>query len=174
MVQLTVKQYDAVEAAIRNGTRIAVRRRGMEVVVVPDRLVIRSRREAIEARHPTTGEPMVIWLVEAESIETRPRFLEQRPRAGEIAVGQMLIAHRGLDQSLKRLAIGAERVAPVRLEQLVDLKIEMGVEERPRRGESLGARADGSGLPIGECRGRTLGPVAHETQVVALVLRKLG
>ena len=69
MAQLTVKQYDALEAAIRDGRRIVVRHRHRNVVVVPDRLVLRNRREAIEARHPTTGDPVVIWIDEAESVE---------------------------------------------------------------------------------------------------------
>ena len=69
MAQLTVAQYDALEAAIRDGRRIVVHRRHQDVVVVPDRLVLRNRREAIEARHPTTGDPLVIWIDEAEGIE---------------------------------------------------------------------------------------------------------
>lgn len=69
MAQLTVAQYDALETAIRSGSRIAVRRRGSEFVVVPERLVLRGRREAIEARHPTTGHPLTLWVDEADSIE---------------------------------------------------------------------------------------------------------
>ena len=38
-------------------------------MVVPVRLVLRNRREAIEARHPTTGDPVIIWIDEADSIE---------------------------------------------------------------------------------------------------------
>lgn len=69
MAQLTVAQYDALENAIRDGRRIVVRRRHQDVIVVPDRLVLRNRREAIEARHPTTGDPLVIWVDEADGIE---------------------------------------------------------------------------------------------------------
>ena len=60
MGQLTAAQYDTLERAVRDGTRIVVRRRGIEIVVVPVRLALRARREAIEARHPTTGEPLVL------------------------------------------------------------------------------------------------------------------
>jgi hypothetical protein len=73
MLQLTVAQYDALEAAIRDRRRIVVRRRRQDVVVVPDRLVLRNRREAIEARHPTTGELVILWIDEAESIDVVPR-----------------------------------------------------------------------------------------------------
>jgi hypothetical protein len=69
MAQLTVAGYDALENAIRDGTRITVRRRGTEYTVVPTRLWQRGRREAIETRHPNTGQPMTIWLDEADSIE---------------------------------------------------------------------------------------------------------
>jgi len=69
MAQLTVAGYDALEDAIRDGTRITVRRRGTDFVVIPMRLVLRERREAIEARHPATGQPLVLWVDEADSIE---------------------------------------------------------------------------------------------------------
>jgi hypothetical protein len=68
MAQLTVKQYDALEDAIRDGTRIVVRRRGTDFTVIPMRLTLKDRREAIEARHPTTGQPLVLWIDEADSI----------------------------------------------------------------------------------------------------------
>ncbi len=69
MAQLTVAQYDAVENAIRDRQRILVRRLHRDVIVVPERLVLRNRREAIEARHPTTGELVVLWVDEADLIE---------------------------------------------------------------------------------------------------------
>jgi len=69
MAQLTVAEYDALETAIRDRARIAVRRRGSEFVVVPERLVLRGRREAIEARHPNTGHLLILWMDEADTIE---------------------------------------------------------------------------------------------------------
>ena len=69
MAQLTVAGYDALEDAIRDGIRITVRRRGTDFVVIPMRLQLRGRREAIEARHPTTGQPLTLWVDEADSIE---------------------------------------------------------------------------------------------------------
>lgn len=72
MAQLTVREYDALEAAIRDRRRVVVRRRRQDVVVIPEGLVIRNRREAIEARHPTTGERVVLWIDEAESVEVVP------------------------------------------------------------------------------------------------------
>ena len=69
MAQLTVAQYDTLEDAIRDGRRVLVRRGHKDLMVVPERLVIRNRREAIEARHPTTGDRLVIWIDEADAIE---------------------------------------------------------------------------------------------------------
>lgn len=68
-MQLTVKQYDALEQAISRGHRIAVFRRGTEFLVIPERLVLRDRRECIEARHPTTGDHLTLWLDETDSVE---------------------------------------------------------------------------------------------------------
>ena len=69
MAQLTVAQYDALEHAIRDGRRLSVWRRGTEYLVIPERLVLRGRREAIEARHPTTGQPLTLWIDEADALE---------------------------------------------------------------------------------------------------------
>ena len=69
MSQLTVREYDALEEAIRRGQRIMVRRRGSEFLVIPERLVLRGRREAIEARHPTTGAQLTLWIDEADGFE---------------------------------------------------------------------------------------------------------
>ena len=69
MGQLTVAQYDTLENAVRDGSRIVVRRRGTAYAVIPERLVLRGRREAIEARHPTTGQPLTLWLDEMDAFE---------------------------------------------------------------------------------------------------------
>ncbi len=69
MAQLTHAQYDALERAILDGRRIAVYRRGTEYVVVPTELRQAGGREALEARHPTTGEPITLFIDEVDSIE---------------------------------------------------------------------------------------------------------
>ncbi|HVH39727.1 MAG TPA: hypothetical protein VM764_06880 [Gemmatimonadaceae bacterium] len=73
MGQLTVLEYDAVERAIIDGSRLSVRRRGGEFLVIPESLVVRDRRESLIARHPTTGARLVIHLDEVEGIEVVPR-----------------------------------------------------------------------------------------------------
>lgn len=69
ITQLTASQYDALERAIADGRRLAVWRRGTEFVVVVDRLRVTGGREALEAHHPVTGDPMVLYVDELEGIE---------------------------------------------------------------------------------------------------------
>jgi hypothetical protein len=69
VTQWTHKQYDILERAITNGKRISAFRRGTEYVVVPTRLRMISGREAVEATHPTTGDPITLYLDEMESFE---------------------------------------------------------------------------------------------------------
>jgi hypothetical protein len=71
--ELTVRQYDALERAIVDASRLVVQRRGSEVLVIPEQLVIRGGRESIVARHPTTGARLVIPLDEVDSLEVVPR-----------------------------------------------------------------------------------------------------
>ncbi len=69
MAQLNTGQYDQLEQAVAKGQRIAVYRRGTEYVVVPLRLVLRGGRELIEARNPTTGDDMRLFIDELDAIE---------------------------------------------------------------------------------------------------------
>lgn len=69
MAQLTHAQYDALERAVMDGSRIAVYRRGTEFIVVPTRLRLTGGREAVEAIHPTTGESLTLYIDEVDSIE---------------------------------------------------------------------------------------------------------
>lgn len=69
MGQLTVTQYDALERAIVDQRRISVMRRGTEYTVIPERLTLVKGREAITARHPSTGALLTLFLDEADSLE---------------------------------------------------------------------------------------------------------
>lgn len=69
MAQLTHQQYDDLERAITTGRRIVVWRRGTEYILLPTELRVRSGRESIEARNPTTGDQMTIYLDELDEIE---------------------------------------------------------------------------------------------------------
>lgn len=69
MAQLTHEQYDALERAVTNRSRIAVWRRGTEYLVIPQRLRIAGGREAIDAKHPSTGHAMTLYIDEVDTIE---------------------------------------------------------------------------------------------------------
>jgi hypothetical protein len=70
--QLTVRQYDALERAIVDASRVAIQRRGTEFLIIPEALALRDGREAILARHPTTGARLVIRVDEIEALEVLP------------------------------------------------------------------------------------------------------
>ena len=70
MAQLTHEQYDALERAVIKGMRVAIYRSGRrETIVVPLALRLRDGREAVEARHPTTGHDLTIYLDEIDRFE---------------------------------------------------------------------------------------------------------
>ena len=68
MAYLSHRDYDALERAIRVGQRIVVRRAGIEYVLVPTELRLRSGREVIDARRPT-GDSLMLYLDEIDSLE---------------------------------------------------------------------------------------------------------
>jgi hypothetical protein len=73
MGQLTVKQYDTLERAVTRGTRVSIQRRGRrEYIVIPLELHTRNGREAIEARNPTTGHDLTIYVDEIDALEALP------------------------------------------------------------------------------------------------------
>jgi len=67
MAQLTSAEYDVLEGAVRDGRRVSVMRRGTEYLIVPLSIRVRSGREAIEARNPTTGDILVIFIDDMDS-----------------------------------------------------------------------------------------------------------
>lgn len=69
LLPLTHDQYEVLERAITNGHRIAVTRRGIEYVVVPNGLRVVTGREVLDARHPTTGEHMTLVLDDLGTVE---------------------------------------------------------------------------------------------------------
>jgi hypothetical protein len=70
MAQLTHAEYDALERAVREGTRLAFQRRGRrEYVVIPLTLRLENGREVVDARHPTTGHDLKIYIDEIDGVE---------------------------------------------------------------------------------------------------------
>jgi hypothetical protein len=69
MAQLSHGDYDRLERAVSRGERIVVLRRGTEYVVIPLSLRTREGREVIDARNPTTGDMLALFLDELDAIE---------------------------------------------------------------------------------------------------------
>jgi hypothetical protein len=69
MAELTTEQYDRLERAVIDKKRISVYRRGTEYIVIPKRLHLIDGRERIEAVHPNTGDAIVLYLDEIDSLQ---------------------------------------------------------------------------------------------------------
>ena len=70
MAQLTHTEYDALERAVTQGTRLAFQRRGRrEYVVIPLALRLENGREVVDARHPVTGHDLKIYIDEIDGLE---------------------------------------------------------------------------------------------------------
>ena len=70
--RLTPDALDALERAVRERRRVALRRRGTEYVVVAERLETVARDEALHARLPMTGELLAFPLHDLESFAVLP------------------------------------------------------------------------------------------------------
>lgn len=66
---LSVEQYDVLERAVANGSRVAITRRGVQWVVVVERLVVAGGRETLKARHPSTGDAMTFAVDDIQRLE---------------------------------------------------------------------------------------------------------
>jgi len=69
---LTPEALDALERAVRERRRVALRRRGTEFVVVAERLDTGPRDELLEGRLPMTGEIVTFRLRELETFAVLP------------------------------------------------------------------------------------------------------
>src|SRR2546429_9546730 len=70
--RLAPDALDALERAVRERRRVALRRRGTEYVVVAEGLNTLGRDEALEGRLPMTGELLAFPLHELESFAVLP------------------------------------------------------------------------------------------------------
>jgi len=69
MARLSPSEYDALERAVRLGSRIAIDRRGTEFEVIARRLLLDGGRERIETVHPSTGDALVFYIDEVDRIQ---------------------------------------------------------------------------------------------------------
>jgi transcriptional antiterminator Rof (Rho-off) len=69
---LTPDALDALERAVREHRRVALRRRGTEYVVVAEDLETGERDETLRGRLPMTGEVLAFRLREIETFAVLP------------------------------------------------------------------------------------------------------
>jgi len=69
---LTPDALDALERAVRERRRVALRRRGTEYVVVAQRLETSGREDILVGRLPMTGEMLTFRLRDLESFAVLP------------------------------------------------------------------------------------------------------
>jgi len=69
---LTPDALDALERAVRERRRVALRRRGTEYVVVAERLETNERDEVLAGRLPMTGEVLSFRLRDLETFAVLP------------------------------------------------------------------------------------------------------
>lgn len=69
---LTPDALDALERAVREHRRVALRRRGTEYVVVAEELDTGDRDEVFKGRLPMTGEVLSFRLRELETFAVLP------------------------------------------------------------------------------------------------------
>ena len=69
---LTPDALDALERAVREHRRVALRRRGTEYVVVAEELETGTRDEVLKGRLPMTGEVLSFRLRELETFAVLP------------------------------------------------------------------------------------------------------
>lgn len=69
---LTPESLDALERAVRERRRVALRRRGTEYVVVAEALETGDRDESLRGRLPMTGEVLTFRLRELEAFAVLP------------------------------------------------------------------------------------------------------
>lgn len=69
---LTPEALDALEYAVRERRRVALRRRGSEYVIIAEQLDTARRDEVLVGRLPMTGERLSFGLRELQSFTVLP------------------------------------------------------------------------------------------------------
>src|SRR3990170_429679 len=85
--------------------------------------------EAVDGPRHLTSERVERQTFEGATVQPGAPLSEERPRAGGVPVRQVLVADGDLHEALERFPDPPVRLTPPRLEELVDLEVESGVEE---------------------------------------------
>lgn len=68
-VAVTAAQYDALERAIVNRTRVAIRLNGAEMVVIPEAIRTQGGQELLQTQNPSSGLPLLVRIDDIERLE---------------------------------------------------------------------------------------------------------
>ena len=66
---LTAAQYDALERAIVNRSRVAIRLNGAEMVLIPEAIRMQGGRELLVTQNPSSGLPLLLKIDDIERLE---------------------------------------------------------------------------------------------------------
>jgi hypothetical protein len=66
---LTAAQYDALERAIVDRARVAIRLNGAEMVVIPEAIRMQGGRELLLTQNPSSGLPLLVNIDDIERLE---------------------------------------------------------------------------------------------------------
>ena len=66
---MTAAQYDALERAIVNRSRVAIRLNGAELVVIPESIRVQGGRELLVTQNPSSGLPLLMQIDDIERLE---------------------------------------------------------------------------------------------------------
>ncbi len=66
---MTAAQYDALERAIVDRARVAIRVNGAEMVVIPEAIRTQAGRELLQTQNPSSGLPLLLRIDDIERLE---------------------------------------------------------------------------------------------------------
>lgn len=66
---MTAAQYDALERAIVDRSRVAIRLNGSEMVVIPEAIKLQGGRELLVTQNPSSGLPLLLKIDDIERLE---------------------------------------------------------------------------------------------------------
>ncbi len=66
---MTAAQYDALERAIVDRSRVAIRLNGGEMVVIPEAIKLQGGREMLLTQNPSSGLPLLLNIDDIDRLE---------------------------------------------------------------------------------------------------------
>ena len=66
---MTAAQYDKLERAIVDRSRVALRINGAEMVVIPEKIQSKNGRELLLTQNPSSGLPLLLAIDDIERVE---------------------------------------------------------------------------------------------------------